>query len=84
MSLYDKDKFKISEELYSSVASYIEENLVQIEETFSDSFVLESSSYSDSDIEFIEKKRTTKEPDPLTQSKIAVAFPGTLLYFSKE
>ena len=59
MSLYDKYKFKISEKLYLSVASYIEENLVQIEETFSDSFVLESSSYSDSDIEFIEKKRTT-------------------------
>lgn len=59
MSLYDKYKFKISEELYLSVASYIEENLVQIEETLSDSFVLESSSYSDSDIEFIEKKRTT-------------------------
>lgn len=33
MSLYDKYKFKISEELYLSVASYIEENLVQIEET---------------------------------------------------
>lgn len=59
MSLYDKYKFKISEELYLSVASYIEENLVQIEETFSDALILESGSYSDSDIEFIEKKRTT-------------------------
>lgn len=62
MSLYDKYKFKISEALYLSVASYIEENLVQIEETLSDSFVLESASYSDSDIEFIEKKEQHKNP----------------------
>ena len=54
---YDKDKFKISEELFYEVKNYIEKNLVLFEaDTLSDSLLTKSSVMDcdrDSDIVFL-------------------------------